>query len=473
MTEPSAPAALTAAFERLRLAWSRDGGLDAKARKAHLKALQKAIGTRRERVCDALAADFGNRSRHETMGAELWLVMEAIRHARTHLDEWMEPVEKDVGWQMQPATARVVFQPLGVVGLIAPWNYPFQLSFAPLVAAIAAGNRVLLKPSEYTPQTNKVVAEILSEVFPADVVSVVEGGAEVGAAFAELPFDHIFFTGSTKVGRLVAMAAAKNLVPVTLELGGKSPAIVHDSASLDTAARRIAFGKTYNAGQTCIAPDYALVPRAKVGAFVEAFTKAVSKMYPTLKDNADYTCIIHAGQVSRLLHLVDDAEAKGAKVTRVNPANEALDPQLRKLAPTVLTEVKDDMLVLQDEIFGPILPVIPYDTLDDAIRYVNERPRPLALYYFDHSGKRQDEVLARTMSGGVTLNDVLVHNTQEELPFGGVGPAGQGRYHGRYGFEAFSHHRAVFDQARLNGMDTFNPPYTGLATAAMKFFIGR
>ncbi len=465
--------AMQAAFDALKAAWDADGGLDARTRKGTLKKLKKEIIARRDAIAEAISRDFGNRAKAETMGAEVFIPVESIRYTLAHLEEWMEPLEREISWHLQPAKGAIVYQPLGVVGIIAPWNYPFQLAMLPLIAAISAGNRVLLKPSEFTPECTRVLQDLLAAVFTNDQVRVVTGGPEVGAAFSSLPFDHLLFTGSTNVGRLVAQAAAKNLTPVTLELGGKSPTIVHESFPIAKAAERIAYGKTYNAGQTCIAPDYVLVPRDKVDAFVDALKKQVAAFYPTLKDNADYTSVINDHHYSRLRALIDDAREKGAKVEEVNPAGEALPQESRKLPLHIVTGATDEMGVLTEEIFGPILPVVPYDSLDDAIRYVNARPRPLALYYFDRSSKRVDRVLAETTSGGAAVNDTLLHNTQEELPFGGVGPSGTGSYHGHQGFLTFSHAKSVLHQSRFAGTKVLNPPYGGMGDAVMKLFIGR
>jgi coniferyl-aldehyde dehydrogenase len=466
-------AALQTAFDGLKTAWSRDGGLDGKTRRSVLKKLKSELIARRDDLAAAVSKDFGNRSKHETMGAEVFIPAESIRHTLEHLDEWMEPLEREISWHLQPAKGQIVYQPLGVVGIIAPWNYPVQLALLPLIAAISAGNRVLLKPSEFTPETGKALESLFSAVFTPDQVKVVTGGAELGAAFSALPFDHLLFTGSTRVGRYVMQAAAKNLTPVTLELGGKSPTIIHDSFPMKKAAERIAYGKTYNGGQTCIAPDYVLCPRDKVGAFVEAMKDHVSSFYPTIGDNDDYTSVINDQHYTRLRGLIDDAREKGAKVEEINPAGESLPQDSRKLPLHIITGVNDEMSVMQEEIFGPVLPVVPYDSLEDAIRFVNDRPRPLALYYFDRSKKRVNQVLENTTSGGACVNDTLLHNTQEELPFGGVGPSGMGSYHGLQGFLTFSHAKSVLLQSRLAGTKMLNPPYTGLADGVFRLFIGR
>jgi len=465
--------ALQTAFDSLKSAWNRDGGLDQKARRAALKRLKSELISRRDDLAAAISKDFGNRSRHETLGAEIFLPVSSIRHTLENLEEWMEPLEREISWHLQPAKGQIVYQPLGVVGIIAPWNYPLQLALLPLIAAVSAGNRVLLKPSEFTPETTAALKSLVQAVFTEDQVRIVTGDAALGAAFSSLPFDHLLFTGSTRVGRLVMQSAAANLTPVTLELGGKSPAIVHASFSTTKAAERIAYGKTYNAGQTCIAPDYVLCPRDQVDAFVAAVQVQVAAFFPTISDNADYTSIINDQHHARLQALVEDARAKGAKVHAVNPGEEPIPGDSRKMPLHVLTGVTEEMDVLQEEIFGPVLPVVPYDTLEDAIAYVNDRPRPLALYYFDHNRKRVDDVLSRTTSGGACINDTLLHNAQEELPFGGVGPSGMGSYHGLQGFLTFSHAKSVLLQSRLAGTKLLNPPYTGVADGVFRLFIGR
>jgi len=459
------------AYDELRNIWNTQGGLPLAERKAYLKALLKAVRAHKDAVTEAIDADFAGRSKHETLIAEMFIVVESLKHTRAHLGEWVRPEAREVSLPLQPASAKVVTQPKGIIGVISPWNYPFQLSLLPIIAAISAGNRVMLKQSEYTPRTAAVVEKILAEALPADVYRCVEGGPEVGAAFSSLPFDHILFTGSTSVGRKVMAAASANLTPVTLELGGKSPAVLHSSFPVAQFAKRVVVGKLLNAGQTCIAPDYVLVPRAKVDAFVDAFRAEVARSYPTMADNQQYTAIIHDGQLRRLQGLLDDAVEKGARLIDLSPAGE--DVQARgKLAPTVLLDVSDEMPVMQDEIFGPVLPVVPYDDVSEAFAYINARPRPLSLYYFDRSRGRAEDVLEKTWSGAVTINDVLLHITQESLPFGGIGPSGMGAYHGYRGYLEFSHEKSVFQQARFNTIGLFGPPYGGLVNKLLRLLLG-
>ena len=457
----------------MKAAQTKKGAPSYDERIANLERLERAVLQHKDALCDAISRDFGNRSKHETLIAEIFTTLNSIRHAKTHLHEWMEPEARPVIWSLMPARAAIQKQPLGVVGIISPWNYPVYLALDPLVGALAAGNRALLKPSELTPQTSELLKKLIGEVFDPEQVTVVTGGPEVGIAFSQLAFDHLVFTGSTSVGKLVMRAAAENLVPVTLELGGKSPAIVSDNYSLKSAAEKIIHGKLFNAGQTCIAPDYALVPKGRVDAFVEELKAQVAAQYPRLESNPDYTSIATQRHYDRLLGLITDAKEKGGKVVEANPAGESLSSESRKIAPTFVVGATDDMTVMQDEIFGPILPVIGYGTLDEAIEFVNNRPRPLALYYFDHDDRRVQRVLDHTVSGGVTINDTLFHAGQEDLPFGGVGPSGIGHYHGVEGFETFTKKKPIFYQSRLSGGAMLNAPYKKTLDTMLRFLIGR
>ncbi|HEY0824910.1 MAG TPA: coniferyl aldehyde dehydrogenase [Ramlibacter sp.] len=424
-----------------------------------LRRLGALLDSHGERMAQAISADFGNRSLHETAIAETFFVQAALAHTRKGLARWMKPRRVSTSFHSLPGTSRILPQPLGVIGVMSPWNYPLQLALAPVVAALAAGNRALVKPSEVTPGFSALLAEAVAQHFDPSECAVVLGDAEVGKAFARQRFDHLFFTGSTAVGRQVAMAAAPNLTPVTLELGGKSPAIVDSSAPVRDAAVRIAAGKLFNAGQTCIAPDYVLVPRAQVIAFADDYRRAVLRMYPSLHGNPDYTTIVNQRHYERLLALAQDAQQRGARVLRIAPDGEPEQPQLRRLAPMLLLDVTPDMDVMREEIFGPLLPVIPYDSLDEAIAFVNGRPHPLALYWFGRDRDHKEQVLRRTLSGGVTINDVLLHIAQENLPFGGVGESGIGAYHGEYGFRLFSQEKPVFEQSRFGGSALLRPPY--------------
>jgi coniferyl-aldehyde dehydrogenase len=438
-----------------------------------LRALLKAIRGRREEFVQAISEDFGGRAREETLLLEVFPLVDTIRHTIRHLPEWMRPRPATAGWQFLPGSARVISQPLGVVGIIGAWNYPLLLSISPLAGALAAGNHVMLKPSELAPRTAELMALMISDLFPAEYATVLTGGPEMGASFSALPFDHLLFTGSTRVGKLIMRSASENLTPVTLELGGKSPALVHPSFSAQTAAERIMAGKLYNAGQTCIAPDYALVEAGAREDFVQRASQAATAMYPKLVANPDFTRIINRSHYQRLRGLVEDAVQKGAGMLELNPAHESFDEQNRVFPPTLLWNVNDEMAVMREEIFGPILPLVPYESLDQAIAYVNARPRPLALYYFDNNSKRIDRVLTETVSGGVTVNDTILHIAQNDLPFGGVGPSGMGSYHGYDGFLTFSKKKGVFLQSRFTTLGLLRPPYGALARHVVDFLIGR
>ena len=428
-------------------------------RRQALETLRRGVLGRKEVLARALAEDFGGRAASETYLIELFPLLEEIRHARRHLKEWMAPRPAPVGWQFFPSRARILSQPLGVAGIIGPWNYQLLLTLAPLVGALAAGNHAMIKPSELAPRSAERLRELIADLFPPDYVTVVTGDAGVSAAFSALPFDHLLFTGSTRVGKLVMRAASENLTPVTLELGGKSPVIVHPDSDLPLAATRILTGKLYNAGQTCVAPDYLLIPEQRREEFVALARGVVGALYPRLARNGDYTRIINERHFQRLSGLLEDARARGATVLPLNPGTEAPVPGDRLLPPTLVWGVSDEMALMQEEIFGPILPLVPYRTLDEAIAYVNDRPRPLALYYFDHAPERIERVLQQTICGGVTVNDVMQHLVQSGLPFGGVGPSGMGHYHGVHGFHTFSQQKAVLQQSRLGLPGLFRPPY--------------
>ncbi len=464
---------LSGILARMRAAARKSGPPDYDTRIEHLDKLERAIVDKKHELAKAVSMDYGNRSKHETLTGEILVILNEIKHARTHLHEWMETEPREVSWMFLPARAEVVMQPVGVVGIVSPWNYPVQLSLAPLVGALAAGNRVMLKPSELAGDAAAILKQIIAETFASDHVTVVTGGTDVAEAFTRLPFDHLVFTGSSRLGKIVMKAAAENLVPVTLELGGKSPAIVGEGYSLQQAAQKIMFGKCFNAGQTCVAPDYAILPKGRVDAFVEECRLAVTQMFPKLGQNPDYTTIISDAHYDRLQSYLKDARDRGAKLIELNPGKEDLDPNARKMAPIILLHPKDEMIVMQEEIFGPILPVFTYEKLDDAIAYVNDHPRPLALYYFDNNQRRIDRVLRETVSGGATINDVMLHVAQADLPFGGAGPSGIGAYHGREGFETFTKKKPVFYQSRISATSMFRPPYGERVDWLLKTLLGK
>jgi len=462
------PDLLTPLLQRQRLAHARRTP-DYAQRIDDLKRLRAVVKRRSEDIVTAIAADFGRRSRHETLLSDVMTVLHDIDHAVSHLKRWMKPKRVLPDWNFLPASAQIRYQPVGVVGIISPWNYPVNLALMPLAAALAAGNHVMLKPSELTPQTSDLLKSMLAEVFPEERVAVVLGGPEVAAEFSSLPFDHLFFTGSTSVGRLVMMAAAKNLTPVTLELGGKSPAIIAPDYPIATAAARLAAGKFLNAGQTCIAPDYVFCHASRVDELVAALTEEVRSRYPVLSSSPDYSSIANDRHYARLGALVSEAQAGGAQVIALNPAQENLDPSKRIFAPTLVLGAKADSRLMREEIFGPILPIMSYQHLDEAISYVNAHDRPLALYHFDLDKDRVEQVLDRTIAGGVTINDCVLHIAQSALPFGGIGPSGMGHYHGHHGFLNFSKQKPVLYQARWSSFSLLKPPYKRLADTVIKF----
>ena len=449
-------------FAHLQQAARNDPQPGAAVRERRLLALDRLLLDNAEALAAAVGSDFGQRAPAETRLLELFPSHEAVRHARRHLRRWMRPQRRPVSLWFQPARAEVRYQPLGAVGIIVPWNYPIFLAAAPLAGALAAGNRVLVKMSEFTPATASLFAELVRRNFDEDELSVVEGDIGVAQEFSRLPFDHLLFTGSTQVGRHVMHAAADNLTSVTLELGGKSPAIIGPGSASRSlfahAVERIIVGKCMNAGQTCIAPDYLLLPAGQEQAFIDRARQVVASCSPAIGTTADYSTIIDRRQYDRLCAYVDEAKAAGARIVELAPGALA-DPFRRHFPPLALLDVGDDLRVMQEEIFGPLLPIRTYRDLDEAIAFVRRRPRPLALYYFDSERARIERVLDETASGGVTINDTILHISQEELPFGGVGPSGMGCYHGFAGFETFSIRKAVFRQSRLSGVGLFKPPY--------------
>lgn len=446
-------------LDRLRAAWQAQRP-DLARRQADLQRLRDALKRRLDEMARTIAADFGHRSLHESRIADGMTVLNEIDHLLKHLRRWMMPRRVGVGWRFWPARAEIRPEPVGVVGVIAPWNYPVNLALIPLATAIAAGNHVYLKPSEHTPRTTAFLRELLAEVFPPDRVAVASGGPEIASAFAGLPFDHLVFTGSTAVGRKVMAAAAPQLTPLTLELGGKSPAIVCDDYPLEQAAARLATGKWFNGGQTCIAPDYVLIAANRRDALVEALRRQVKARYGDLQNPGDYTRIINDGQFARLRGYLEDAQARGLAVI---PLAGAEDSRERLFPPTLVLDPGDDAKVMQDEIFGPILPIRSVDSLDEAIAYVNAHDRPLALYPFSNDRNRIEKILKHTLAGGVTVNDTVLHFGINDLPFGGIGPSGMGAYHGKAGFDAFSKALPILWQSRRAGSDMLKPPYAKVA----------
>ncbi len=449
------------AFERLRAAW-HDQRPSYEQRRDDLKRLRRLFRERMDEMATAISADFGHRSVHETLLGEGSVVLSEIDHTLARLKGWMKPERRAAGWKLWPAKAEVRSVPLGVVGIISPWNYPVNLALAPLVAAIGAGNHVLVKPSEHTPLTSAFLRRLIADVFPDTRATVVVGGADLSAAFSALPFDHLFFTGSTAVGRKVMAAAAQNLTPVTLELGGKSPAIVGETADLRRAANRIATGKFFNAGQTCIAPDYVLVHESRRDAFVTLLKEETARRYGDGKGQRDYTSIINDGQHARLANLLRDAQARGHRLVTLADMQPPPAARVRMLEPTVVLDPAPDSAVMREEIFGPILPVIGYRTTEEAISYVAGRDRPLALYCFSADKAEIETILAGIVAGGVCINDTLYQFACNDMPFGGVGASGMGHYHGREGFLTFSKSMPVLRKYDPAPSDLIAPPYQGL-----------
>ncbi|QNA83516.1 coniferyl aldehyde dehydrogenase [Sphingomonas sp. So64.6b] len=442
-------------------------------RKDRLKRAAAMIADNATRFCDALSEDFGHRSREQSMLTDIASSVAPITHSIKSLEKWAKPERRPVQFPLGllGAKAWIEYQPKGVIGIIAPWNFPVNLVMSPLAGVLAAGNRAMVKTSEFTPRVAALFEEVVGQYFAPEELAFVSGGPEVGKAFAELPFDHLIFTGATAIGKHILHAAADNLVPVTLELGGKSPVILGASADLKQATERVALGKMLNAGQICLAPDYMLVQADQEAAVVEGLKAAASAMYPTVLANPDYTAIINDRHFQRLSDLLDDARAKGATVEAVNPPGEDFGASnARKMPLHIVTNVTDDMAVMQEEIFGPVLPIRRYDGIDDAIEQVNRRDRPLGLYYFGGDAGERRRVLDRTIAGGVTLDDVIFHISMEELPFGGIGPSGMGAYHGRDGFKTFSHAKSVYKQAKLDvaKLAGLKPPYGKATMASVK-----
>ena len=431
------------------------------------------------KLVDALNSDFSCRSRQVSLLTDVGAGIAPMKHAVKHLRKWMKPEKRPTIFPLNllGGRSRIEYQPLGVVGVIAPWNFPVNMVFAPLAGVLAAGNRAMIKPSEFTPATSEVLSEMISEAYDTNEVALFTGGPEVGQAFSGLAFDHMIFTGATSIARHIMAAASRNLVPVTLELGGKSPVIISRSADIEKSIGRIMVGKTLNAGQICLAPDYLMVPEEKLHEVIDAAQKAVASMYPTLLNNEEYTSVINERHYQRLTGYLAEANERGQKVIPINPANEDFDNQqgTHKIPPTLIAEPADDLKCMEDELFGPLLPIRTYKNFDETIDYINSRPRPLAAYYFGQDKAEEQAFTSRTTSGGVCINDVIMQVMQEELPFGGVGPSGMGAYHGFKGFQTFSHAKSIYSQARadvakLGGMA---PPFGKATEKTIKMQIKR
>ncbi|MEH6590369.1 MAG: coniferyl aldehyde dehydrogenase [Halioglobus sp.] len=427
-----------------------------------------------DKLVEALNADFSCRPREISLLTDVAASVVPLKHAKAHLRKWMKPEKRPTMFPINllGGRSRIEYQPLGVVGVISPWNFPVNLTFGPLAGILAAGNRAMIKPSEFTPATSAVMAEMVKEAWDEKEVAIFDGGPEVGQAFSALPFDHLLFTGATGIARHIMAAAAQNLVPVTLELGGKSPVIISRSADVEKSLGRIMMGKTMNAGQICLAPDYLMVPEEKLHEVIAAAQNAVGQMYPKILDNDEYTSIINERHFDRLNSYLAEAEERGVKTIAINPANEDFSTQqgTRKIPPTLIAEPADDMKVMQEELFGPLLPIRTYKEFSETIDFVNANPRPLAAYYFGDDKAEEEAVLTKTTSGGACINDVIMHVMQEELPFGGVGPSGTGAYHGQAGFKNFSHAKSVYRQAKINvaKLGGMLPPYSKTTESTIK-----
>lgn len=462
-------------LEQQQASFRAEGGGEASVRRDRLARAIALLVDHQVEICEALAEDFGRRPAVLTRFVDILPAVSSLKHAHRHVRRWMRPQRRRIGLPIGApgVRAEIVPQPLGVVGLISPWNFPITLTFGPLAGILAAGNRCLIKPSELTPAASSLVAKCVADYFDPTEIAVVPGGAAVAQAFSQLPFDHLMFTGSTSIGRRVMAAAAEHLVPVTLELGGKCPVLIGRSAPLARTVDRILLGKLTNTGQMCIAPDYALLPADLLEPFVREAAAWMDRAYPGGVSNPDYTSLVSEAHAERMRALLADAVAKGARVVALGARDDAPAAHGRFIGPALILDTTDDMRVMQEEIFGPLLPVRTYGEIGAAVEEVNARPRPLALYYFGKDRREMEWVLARTVSGGVTVNDVAVHYLAEEMPFGGVGASGMGAYHGEHGFRRFSHARTVFRQTRLDvhGLVGLRPPYGARAQRVLRWLI--
>jgi coniferyl-aldehyde dehydrogenase len=457
MTAHVTKTALTDILNSLKNSFKKTPFPDRNQRQQDLKILKALLLNNQDALIQAMCEDFGNRSNDDSKIGDILTTVQGINYSLKHLKKWMKPSKRHLSLLLQPASARVEYQPLGVVGIIVPWNYPVFLGLGPLTAALASGNKAMVKMSEYTPNTAKLLKQLVDKYFEPNKISIIEGDASVAAVFSSLPFDHLFFTGSTNVGKLVMRSAAENLVPVTLELGGKSPAIIADDMDINTAVNRFILGKTLNAGQTCVAPDYIFCPKGKTQQLIDAIESTFKSMYPSVKDNKDYTSVVNSAQHARLQALIDDAADKGAVITPLG--GDIGCAKTRQMPLTLIHEVNNEMQVMQQEIFGPLLPIIEYDTLEQAIDYINEGERPLALYIYSFNKACQNQILKSTHSGGVCINDAAFHVAAEDLPFGGVGCSGMGSYHGSEGFKTFSHAKSILSRGRLSFGKLLFPPF--------------
>ncbi|MFZ2844719.1 MAG: coniferyl aldehyde dehydrogenase [Psychrobacter sp.] len=458
---------MQAQFSRLQKLSRTQPINDWATRANQLDNLEVMLSDNQALLAKSISADFGYRSESETQFAELFPSFTGISYAKKHGKRWMKAQRVSISALYMPAHNEILPQPLGVVGIMVPWNYPLFLAIGPMIDALTAGNRIMIKMSEAAPQFAQTFADTISRYFSPDMVCVVIGEVEIAEEFSKLPFDHLLYTGSTAVGKKVMAAAAPNLTPVTLELGGKSPVLVLEDANLENVVNRVMMGKTLNAGQTCIAPDYVLIQRRYHEEFIRLAREWMEKHYPNIEDNPDYSRIINGEQFKRVKGYLDNLSGEG--VHKLTAADSNIETRL--MPPVIVSEPAPDSDVMQNEIFAPILPLMHYDTLDDAITFVNERPRPLALYVFGDNNRDIDKVRTNTVSGGLCINEVVMHVVQHDLPFGGVGDSGTGAYHGKAGFERLSHMKPIFIQSKINGLNILLPPYGGLFKKAMALFL--
>ncbi len=465
---------MLAALQKQRDSYLQEGAVDASTRIDRINRAIDVLIRHADAISDALNTDFTCRPRQVNLLSDVASSVATLKHARKHLTGWMKAEKRPTIFPLNllGGRSRIEYQPKGVVGVVAPWNFPVAMVFQPMAGILAAGNRVMIKPSEFTPATSDVIASMIAEAFDATEAAVFTGGPEVGQAFAGLPFDHMIFTGATGIARHIMAAASRNLVPLTLELGGKSPVVISRTANLELTMQRIMLGKTLNAGQICLAPDYLLVPEEQLEQVVAAAKSAVEGMYPTLLQNPEYTSVVNARHYQRLSGYLEEANTRGQRIVALNPGNEDFESQSGsfKIPPTLIVKPEDDLALMQEEIFGPLLPILTYQSFDETIDYINRRPRPLAAYYFGSDNVEEEALIKRTTSGGVCVNDVLMHIVQEDLPFGGIGPSGMGSYHGLEGFRTFSHAKSVYRQtsinvAKLGGM---LPPYSSKTENTIK-----
>ena len=460
---------MNSTLQMQRDAYLKEGIVSAEIRIDRLQRGVDVLIKYNEKITDALNTDFTCRPREVTLLTDVGAGIAPMKHAIKHLRSWMKPEKRPTmfPFNLVGGRSRIEYQPLGVVGIIAPWNFPVNMVFAPLAGVLAAGNRAMIKPSEFTPATSALMAEMIAEAYDPAEIAIFDGGPEVGQAFSNLPFDHMIFTGATSIARHILTAAARNLVPVTLELGGKSPVVISRSADIEKSLGRIMTGKTLNAGQICLAPDYLLVPEEKLHEVIAAAQKAVAQMYPRILDNPQYTSVINERHFERLNGYLAEASERGQKIIPINPAKEDFSTQqgTLKIPPTLIPEPADDLKMMEEELFGPLLPIRTYNNFEETISYINSKPRPLAAYYFGDDKQEETALISRTTSGGVCINDVVMQVAQEDLPFGGVGPSGMGAYHGLKGFQTFSHAKSIYRQASINiaKLGGMLPPY-GKAT---------